>query len=222
MVPRIREGVFFTTPADLPRGRHGLTRDEVQTAQRERLMIAVTELMAHGGYRGIGVREIATHARISQGAFYECFADKDECVFAAYDRFIALLLERVAGALGDDVTWDETIKRVIRAYLATLDEDLVVARAFQVEMDALGRPARDRRRDALVGMAMVLKGERERLWPEAHQVADSAYVGAVYAVRQLASDVLDAQSKPRLEDLTGELAVWVGELFNPTVVETTS
>jgi len=219
MRTHIAEGVFFTSPGALPRGRHNLTRDEVLTAQRERLMIAVTELMAQGGYRGIGVRDIAAHARISQAAFYECYADKGECVFAAYDRFIALLLHRVAAAIGDDAPWDAMIRRVIRAYLATLDEDLVVARAFQVEMDALGRPARDRRREALVGIAMVLKAERERLWPEAPAVADSAYVGGVYAVRQLASDALDEQASPRLADLTEELAVWVSDLFNPTVVE---
>lgn len=56
---RITEGVFFTTPPDLPRGRHELSRDDVLTAQRERLMIATTELMADSGYQGVGVRQIA-------------------------------------------------------------------------------------------------------------------------------------------------------------------
>lgn len=82
---------------DLPRGRHELSRDDVLTAQRERLMIATTELMADSGYQGVGVRQIAKRARISPAAFYECFPDKDACVFAAYGRFIEVLLTRIRG-----------------------------------------------------------------------------------------------------------------------------
>ena len=50
-VPRVRDGVFFTLPEALPRGRHKLTREQVTDAQRERLLAAVTELLAGRGYR---------------------------------------------------------------------------------------------------------------------------------------------------------------------------
>ena len=41
------------------------------------------------------------------------------------------------------------VAALLGAYLGTLQQDLVVARAYQVEIDALGPPARARRRDAL-------------------------------------------------------------------------
>jgi len=218
MVERIREGVFFTTPPALPRGRHPMARDDVVATQRERLMIAGTELMAADGYRSVGVREIAAHARISRAAFYECFADKDACVFAAYDRFIEVLLGAVAAPLESPVDWPSTVNGVLEAYLATLESDLVVARAFQVEMDALGREARDKRREALTGMAAVLKARRDEIWPDARDVALDAYIGAVYAIRQLASDALDERAEPDLLDLSRRAEPWIARLLTGSSV----
>ena len=66
----VRDGVFFTLPEALPRGRHNLTREQVGDAQRERLLAAVTELLAARGYRGFGVGDVATRAGVSLGTFY--------------------------------------------------------------------------------------------------------------------------------------------------------
>lgn len=210
----VRDGIFFTAPAELPRGRHTMARHDVLSIQTERLLISVTELMAAQGYRPIGVREIAARARVSQAAFYECFPDKDACVFAAYDRFINVLLARVAKPLEDPRTWDSTVIEVLRAYLGTLASDLVVARAFQVEMDALGRRARDARRGALTGMAAVLKQRREEVWPEHAAVPLDAYVGAVYSIRQLASDALDEDLEPDLVSLASRSEPWIARLLD--------
>lgn len=213
LVEQVRDGVFFTHPDDLPRGRHVLGRDEVVLRQRERLMIAVTEQMAAAGYRTVGVREISSHARISRAAFYECFDDKDACVFAAYARFIEVLVEKVATAMVGHQTWDETVEAVVSAYLGTLASDLVVARAFQVEMDALGRPARAERQKALNLMAHVLKAKRDELWPGAERLPLSAYLGAVYALRQLSSDLIDASPTPDLAALRDEAKPWLAQLL---------
>ncbi len=48
-IERVRDGVFFTLPDALPRGRHQLTRGQVTDAQRARLLVAVTELLAARG-----------------------------------------------------------------------------------------------------------------------------------------------------------------------------
>jgi AcrR family transcriptional regulator len=211
-VERISDGVFFSIPATLPRGRHELTREQVLAVQRERLMIALTELMATRGYEPIGIRDVAARAGVSSAAFYECFADKRECVFAAYDRFIGVLLERLAQAATQRTTWDGWVLAMIRAYLDTLQQDLVVGRAFQVEMDAVGSEARERRRIALHGLADLIRAERERLWPaDRDALPQTAYVGVVYAVRQIACDALDRDPHPDLHALAPELASWVGE-----------
>ncbi|WIM93766.1 TetR/AcrR family transcriptional regulator [Actinoplanes oblitus] len=194
---RITSGVVFTVPPSLPRGRHELPREQVVAAQRERMLIAATELLAGAGYRGFGVREICARAAVSRAAFYECFADKDACVDAAYDRFIAVFLERLGS--------EDGVGGFVTSYLETLSSDRVAARAFQVEMDALGRPARQRRRQAIERLAQLIRD----LLPGGSAVPLSACVGAIYALRQIASDALDSDDDPDLLALAPELTTWL-------------
>jgi AcrR family transcriptional regulator len=213
---RVRDGVFFTLPEALPRGRHRLTREHVAAAQRERMLAAVTELLAARGYAGFGVGDVASRAGVSLGTFYECFGGKDACVFAGYDRFIEVLLRRLSAVEVPDDDRPALTKALIDAYLQTLQQDLVVARAYQVEIDALGAPARARRRDALTLFANYIRERAERPGADGRTPAPlpwTAYIGAVYAVRQLASDALDAVAEPDFAALGAELAVWMADLF---------
>jgi AcrR family transcriptional regulator len=217
VIASVREGVFFNVPVALPRGRHKLKREQVLAAQRERLMASTSELMAALGYSAVRVGDVAERAGVSRAAFYECFEDKEACAFAAYDRFIEVLLGRLAGTEPPD-RWDGYMQVLLEAYLGTLQEDLVVARAFQVEMDAVGRKARERRRVALVRFAEFLRAQRERLAavePDLRPLPPSTYIGVVYAARQIASDALDSEERPDLLGLVPELADWMSELLGP-------
>lgn len=208
MVTQIADGIFFTRPDRRAPAQRDLSPDEALTEQRQSLLIAVTELMALMGYASFGIREVATRADVSISGFYQCFADKDECVFAAYDRFIEVMTGRVLAAIDGPTDWDSMVTAVVGAYLTALDADPVVTRAFQVEMDALGRPARERRRQALNGMAVLLKARRDEVWPGAEDVPLSAYIGAVYAVRQLACDRVD-DDDPEVAGLNDEVQPWI-------------
>ena len=67
----------------LPRGRNGLPIEEVQAAQRERLLRAVIAAVARTGFADVTVAEIVRGARVSKAAFYVHFADKEDCFLAA-------------------------------------------------------------------------------------------------------------------------------------------
>src|SRR4051812_12390409 len=82
---------IFTATPGLPRGPHSLTREQVADSQRGRLMAAVTELLAERGYAGLKVADIARVAGVSLATFYEHFADKTECMYAAYELFAEVL-----------------------------------------------------------------------------------------------------------------------------------
>ncbi|NGZ99893.1 TetR/AcrR family transcriptional regulator [Nocardioides sp. W3-2-3] len=69
----------------LPRGRHGLSRAEVQAAQRERIFTAMADAMAERGYVATPVAEIIRRAGVSRETFYQQFASKQDCFLAAYD-----------------------------------------------------------------------------------------------------------------------------------------
>jgi AcrR family transcriptional regulator len=216
VIASVETGVFFSPPRILPRGRNALAREQVVSIQRERIMTALVELMAARGYHAFSVGDVATRAGVSRSAFYECFASKEESAFAGYDRFIGVLLERIAERTLAAASWDEFVDGLIGGYLDTLARDLVVARAFQVEMDAIGAAARARRREALVRFADHIRTQHERLRPSdptLQPAAPEAYLGAVYAVRQVASDALDRDEQPDLTALAAPLARWVGESF---------
>ncbi|WP_232680485.1 TetR/AcrR family transcriptional regulator [Nocardioides sp. R-C-SC26] len=212
-VRTIRSGAFFTVPDPLPRGRHGLDRDEVVRSQRERILIAATELLATHGFAAMSTRAICGRAGASLSAFYESFSGKEECVFAGYDRFIQVLIERLLAFEDTGVTWEEYVHTIVSGYFDVLREDPVVARAFQVEMDALGAEARRRRREALTGLAAIVQGIHvERDPASAADRPLEAYVAAVYGIRQIACDAIDSGDE-HLADVDVEGRPWVLRLF---------
>lgn len=215
-IPQVRDGVFFTFPESIPRGRHGLDRAEVQRRQSERILIATTELLAARGARALGPADIAGRAGVSLGAFYECFESKDQCIFAGYDRFIGVLLNRLLAVDVDALTRPELVNALLSAYIDTLQSDLVVARAYQVEIDALGPQARARRRDSLRLFANHIREVATR--PESgarepDRLPGAAYIGVVYAARQLTSDELDLTPDADLSALRDELTTWLTDTF---------
>ena len=214
--PRIADGVFLADPGVLPRGRHGLTREQVREVQRERLLIAATELLAAHGYRGFGAGEIAGRAGVSLAAFYDCFENKDACVFAGYDRFIEVLLERMGSVPLDGQEPDRAGRDAPR----------------RLPGDAAERPGRGARvpgRDRRPGPGGArtppqLVASVRRLHPRggrAHRarrrapdvLSPSAYIGVVYAARQLASDALDIDAEPDLVGLGDDMRPWLADLF---------
>ena len=88
----------------LPRGENGMPRSFVVHSQRERILDAVTNLTAKGGYAALTVEGIAAEAAVSLQAFYEHFSDKEDAFLVAYeigqDKALALV-ERAYDAQSD-------------------------------------------------------------------------------------------------------------------------
>lgn len=214
---QIKPGVFFTPPAPLPRGRHALDRADVVAAQRERLLIAATELLAARGYVGLSAKEICGRAGASLSVFYQCFSTKEDCIFAAYDRFIAVVVDRLLAITDDDEAWETYIWALVHEYLDVLRSDPVVARAFQVEMDALGAIAREKRREALTSLAQLAYDIFEKRAPS--RVTDmpvEAYLTVVYGIRQLASDAID-RGDPTFATLMLEDEAWLARFMGADI-----
>jgi hypothetical protein len=107
----------------------------------------------------------------------------------------------------DSKSQAELVHTLLGAYFETLQSDLVVARAFQVKIDALGPAARERRRESLKLFAAFIRELVARTSPDGRPSTElpwSAYIG-VYAARQLAFDALDETSQPDLVRLGADL-----------------
>lgn len=73
----------------LPRGPHRLARKDVARHQRLRMHGAMVEAVATNGYAGTSVKQIIGLAGVSRRAFYEQFANKQECFLATFDLIAA-------------------------------------------------------------------------------------------------------------------------------------
>jgi AcrR family transcriptional regulator len=60
----------------LPSGRHDLSREEVASSQRERILDGTAEIVAEKGLAGLTIPEIASRANVSHETFYEMFSTK--------------------------------------------------------------------------------------------------------------------------------------------------
>jgi len=72
-----------------------VTRDEVVRSQRERLLAAIVAVSGERGYEATTVADLLALSGVSRAAFYEHFANKEECFLAALRE----ILERASTAV---------------------------------------------------------------------------------------------------------------------------
>ncbi|MFE3225637.1 TetR/AcrR family transcriptional regulator [Nocardia sp. NPDC059228] len=204
----------------LPRGRHGLPRETVVAAQRDRILLALAEAMAENGYVGTPVAAVIKRAGVSRETFYEQFRSKEDCFEAAYERAAELMLTGILTATGsefDGETRTERIERVLGAYLDALAGQPAYARLFLVEVYAVGPEAIARRtqlQETFVAMVADVLGadtEEQRFACQTLVAALSAMVTARIAVGDL--DGLRDLREPLLD-----LVRRSGDLFGNTVL----
>jgi AcrR family transcriptional regulator len=193
----------------LPRGRHGMTREEVAQAQRSRMLRALAEAMAERGYVATSVADVLKRAGTSRETFYQQFSSKQDCFIAAYELAASVILrhlEREAAAPGTAL---QRFDRAIGAYLEALAAEPAFARLFMVEVYAAGdkvlasRAEIQRRFEMLVIDAFEARNPTERFACEALVAAVITLVTARLAARDI--EGLRALREPLSELVRGAL-----------------
>jgi AcrR family transcriptional regulator len=190
----------------LPRGPHKLTRDDVLSSQRERMIDAMAETVASKGYAATTVGDVVAGAGVSRKTFYEHFRDKEACFLAAFDSGVDTLLEAIAAAVPDGPTRLDLLRARVRAYLETLAGRPAFARTFLIEVFAAGPRALERRERVHARFEEFLAGlhkEARREFPGLPVVPGTVWVAAVGAVNEVVSQHVRegrAEQLPELED----------------------
>ncbi|MFL5870387.1 MAG: TetR/AcrR family transcriptional regulator [Solirubrobacterales bacterium] len=141
----------------LPRGRHGLSREQVARSQRLRLLRAMAEVMAEKGYAATSVADILRRARVSRETFYELFESKQDCFMGAFEEAYGHLLDAVSSTRGNARgSRRERFSTVLRDYLEALALEPAAARVFLIEVYAAGPEAIQRRLELQAGLADAL------------------------------------------------------------------
>lgn len=135
----------------LPRGPHALTRAQVTSSQRGRLLVAMAELVGRHGYAETSVANVLELAGVSRRAFYQHFDNKQACFLATYDAIAT-----------------EGRREITRAYEAAANPadaaQLAVAKLFERAVDNPGGVRLVLAEAGVVGQAGIER--RERLMSE--------------------------------------------------------
>jgi AcrR family transcriptional regulator len=208
---------IFATPPPLPHGPHLLTREQVADSQRTRLMAALTELMAEHGYAAVRLAELVTRAGVSKATFYEHFADKEQCMLAAYDEYLRTLIAAIVPAAQEDTPLlKDFVRSVVTRYLTVIERDLTAARAFFVELESAGPEARTRLRvERQAFIALVAGGHQHSRArdPSLAPLPTIAYEAIVDAAREIVRDRLDTEPEPNLKALIPDLTLTFTAIF---------
>lgn len=183
----------------LPKGRHGLTREEVESSQRLRILLGMAEAMREQGFVDTTVADVIKRAGVSRESFYRLFSSKGDCFAAAFDQAAEILLQRIAtsgsGATSEPRPVDPVARaeQAITAYLDTLAAEPAWARLFIVEVHAAG-PEALRRRFALQDRFVDALASLLRLESPDDRFVAQVVVAAMSAMvtRPLLDDDLDA------------------------------
>ena len=204
----------------LPRGPHGLSREEVELSQRARLLQATTEAVAELGYVKTTVADILARAGVSRATFYQLFRDKEDIFLAAYKNnadFVAAVmgmqLDQLKAA-GADLDPLERLDHVQRVFLSALRSAPALARVFLVEVYAAGPAAIEQRRASLEQFVDIVaethRGESGVLGTKPSQrFAAQAFVGAVSSLVTNAVGVGETDDLPSLREPLMKLAAQI-------------
>ncbi len=183
----------------LPRGRHSLSREEVESSQRGRLVAAMCDVVAEKGYVNTSVADVLKRARVSRETFYAQFKDKQDCFMAAHEYATAVLREQTATAVVDaaELPAIERLDRVLERYFEVLKADPAVTRTILVEVYAAGEAALQRRievqQEIADNVALLIGATTDQ-----ERFACRMLVGAVSALATNAVSVNDFDALPKL------------------------
>ncbi len=109
--------------------------------KRQAILDGMLESVGAEGYERTSVRTVLDRTGAYRQAFYDNFADKDDCYLQAYDAGVKRLEALVLAAAADQPGWTGQLRAGLTALLDFLDQEPNVGRALIVEVHAAGPEA---------------------------------------------------------------------------------
>jgi AcrR family transcriptional regulator len=135
------EGPSQTAPLyeRLPRGPHRMGPDEVAANQRLRMYGAMIEAVATNGYGRTSVKQVVTLAGVSRRAFYEQFANKQECFLATLELIAGHAMESIAMSYGlTEGSLEERLEAALGKFAEVVQDNPKGARLMLVDAPSAG------------------------------------------------------------------------------------
>jgi AcrR family transcriptional regulator len=191
-----------------------MDREDVARHQRARLYGGMIESIAERGYARTTVAHVIGFAGVSRRAFYEQFANKEECFLATYDIVVARSRKLVLEAWNSERGWANRLHASCKSFL----DDIVAEPkgAHLVLIDSLGIGCKARERLHLAGNAYErLVAAAFRVSPDTAPLPAIASRAIVGGVRHVVFNRIREDRVGELRTLTDELLDWVEAYRSP-------
>ncbi|MEA2304012.1 MAG: hypothetical protein QOH43_1292 [Solirubrobacteraceae bacterium] len=155
-------------PPPIPRGRHAPPLEVRVSVQRRRLLQAAAAVFTRSGYADASAEAISREAGMSKATFYEHFSNKEDAIVALFDEGateVVLAMARAAGERDDATSYEDWVRRSLRAFLTTLVDWPTAAQTVLVEIIGAGPRAQERRDAILQAFADALHRDNALMAP---------------------------------------------------------
>lgn len=191
------------------RARSGRQRPD----QRERLVDAMLELCAESGYLSVSVAQVSARAKVSSATFYEQFADKEDCLLAAYQTAARRVLSAMRPAL-DCEDWETAASVALDGLVQAVQRDPHAGRVLFVEALSGSSRVRATRDRVLANLEQTALTMLDRI-PAEGRTLDVPVTAIMGGIRSLLSRHLRTHSADRLPELVPQLVSWIGSYAIP-------
>jgi len=159
--PELRHAqVRWPSAVPLPLPGAGASAPQPSEAQRLRILAAMVRVVREQGAESATVARVIDLAGVSRRTFYQCFADRSDCLLAAIEDAVALASARARAACAGERRWVDRVRSGLLELLAFCDEEPELAWLCVVQAPASGPAALARRGEVLCELARVVDGGR--------------------------------------------------------------
>jgi TetR/AcrR family transcriptional regulator len=195
----------------LPRGPHRLDPDEVAENQRRRMYGAMIEAVATNGYGRTSVKQVVTLAGVSRRAFYEQFANKQECFLATLDLLAAQAMDSIATTYrSTEGTLEQRLSAALTTFAEVVQRNPKGSRLMLVDAPSAGPAGWERLTETLTIF-------EERFAASFANAPDAAPLPEPVA-RAIVGGLRRATFVRLLEERTDEMPGLVGHMLSWTLV----
>jgi AcrR family transcriptional regulator len=192
-------------PKRLPRGRLGLSDEEVAANHRERILFAAAELAETQGFGATTIADITRRAGVDGRGFYALFLDKQDAFMTLHEIGLQQVLSVTSRAFFSGSNWPERIWEAAATLTQFLESNPLIAHVGFVEAHAVGPGASQRINDSHAAFAIFL--QEGYLNVKGNRPPTSTEVEAIVtAVFEIVYQQARASTAPKLAGLAGHVA----------------
>lgn len=182
--------------------------DEVAENQRQRMYGAMIEAVATKGYGRTSVKQIVTLAGVSRRAFYEQFANKEECFLATLELIASRAMDHIAGSYRSaEGTLEQRMSAALTTFAEVVQSNPKGARLMLVDAPSAGPAGWERLTETLTVFEQRLEASFATA-PDVAALPDTVARAIVGGLRRATFVRLMEERTDEMPELVEDMLSW--------------